>query len=204
MDSISEPQATIEGREMMRLSRSPIRVQTALLILSLASGGFAAPALASAGPPAVAPAPEGEQGESALRTGLYRGTVTNRKSGKPVVGAVVIFLDEETGEAFQIATNDKGEYEINLPAGEYIVDIQVGRKTYRSSGTFREEADGKRWVMDFTVGSKLTEKDLKIQTTPKDVRLVATEPRPPLEPSRKLAEFLIFIGGVIGVAALSD
>jgi hypothetical protein len=140
----------------------------------------------------------------AEQTGLYRGVVTNRKSGKPVKDAVVIFMNEETGDIFEITTDSKGAYEARLPAGEYLVDIRVGRKTYRSTGTFREEAVGKRWVMDFTVGSKLTEKDVKISTTPSNIRIIPTEPRPPLEPSRKMTELWIFIGGLLSVAALSD
>jgi hypothetical protein len=139
-----------------------------------------------------------------VRLGVYRGTVSDRRSGKPVAEAVVIFINEETGESFQTTTGEDGRYQIELPEGEYIVDIQVGRKIYRSSGSFREEASGKSWVMDFTVGSKLTEKDLKIRTTPEDVRLIPTEPRPPLEPSRKMAEFFIFLGGILGVAALAN
>jgi hypothetical protein len=146
----------------------------------------------------------GEAGVDGPRVGVYRGTVTNRKNGKAVAGAVVIFLNEASGESYQRTTGDDGGYEIQLPEGDYIVDIQVGRKVYRSSGTFREEADGRRWVMDFTIGSRLTEQDLKIATTATDVRLIPTEPRPPLEPSRKLKEFLIFLGGVLGVAALSN
>ncbi len=159
-----------------------------------------AEASASGGAGAEKAAAGGEE----VRLGIYRGTVTDRRSGKPVPEALVIFINEASGESFQTSTGKDGKYEIDLPEGEYIVDIQVGRKVYRSSGSFREEATGRRWVMDFTVGSKLTEKDLKIRTTSEDVKLIPTEPRPPLEPSRKRAEFLIFLGGLLGVAALAN
>ncbi len=205
---------------MQRLGQTATRALAVLLISLVAFAGsgrllgaaVAAPAAAptpAAPPPEPAPAgqeTEVESGETVdtARTGLYRGVVSNRRSGKPVEGAILVFMNEETGDAFQVSTDENGAYEVRLPAGEYIVDIRVGRKVYRSTGTFREEASGKRWIMDFTVGSKLTERDLKIQTTPSDIRVIPTEPRPPLEPSRKLTEFLIFLGGLIGVAALAD
>lgn len=153
--------------------------------------------------PALA-ADDDQEGDAAAPMGLYRGTVTDRRSGKPVAGAVVVFINEESGDTYESTSDANGVYEARLPAGEYVVDIRVGKKTYRSSGSFREEASGKRWVMDFTVGTKLTEKDVKIETTPRDVRIMQTEPRAPLEASKKKMEFWIFIGTVLGVAALSE
>lgn len=205
---------------MQRFGQTATRVLAALLISLVAFAGSgrllgaaeAAPAGApTAPPPPPEPAQAGqetvvESGDAidTARTGLYRGVVSNRRSGKPVEGAVLVFMNEETGDTFEVTTDENGTYQVRLPAGEYIVDIRVGRKVYRSTGTFREEASGKRWVMDFTIGSKLTDRDLKIQTSARDIRVIPTEPRPPLEPSRKLTEFLIFLGGVIGVAALAD
>jgi len=197
---------------MLTTRRKVFRAPAALLVCLLASAGSGPILMADdeappSPPPAAmaAPAPTDAAAEDpGAETGVYRGVVTNRKAGKPVEGAVLVFLNENTGDVFEVTTDEKGEYEAYLPAGEYVVDIRVGRKTYRSTGTFREEASGKRWVMDFTIGSKLTDKDLKIETTPSNIRVIQTEPRPPLEPSRKLTEFLIFIGGLIGVAALSN
>ncbi|MBI3448563.1 MAG: carboxypeptidase regulatory-like domain-containing protein [Acidobacteria bacterium] len=196
----------------MRSVLHEVRALGALVVLLLAGGGLPAAATADsldpAAPPAAssAPAPPDtvESGGSAAGTGVYRGVVTDRRSGKAVSGASVVFTNEETGEAYQAATGDAGQYEVRLPAGEYVVDIKVGRKTYRSTGTFREEAAGKRWTMDFTIGTKLTEKDLKITTTPRDIRVIQAEPRPPLEGSKKWLEFFIFIGGLAAVGALAN
>ena len=186
-----------------------------LALIGLLSAGGALPAAATGegpgggGEPAAAIAPAAPAaveggGASAGGTGIYRGVVTDRRSGKPVSGASVVFTNEETGETFESSTGESGQYEVRLPAGEYVVDIKVGRKTYRSTGTFREEATGKRWAMDFTIGTKLTEKDLKITTTPKDIRVIQAEPRPPLEGSKKWLEFFIFIGGLAAVGALAN
>lgn len=153
---------------------------------------------------AAAPTPEGESGAGAPGMGTYRGTVIDRRSTKPVENATIVFINEETSDSFEAVTDAQGAYEIHLPTGQYVVDIKVKKKIYRSTGTFREEASGKRWVMDFTVGTKLTEKDFKIETTPRDIRLMPTEPRPPLEASKKLMEFFIFIGGLAVVGALAN
>jgi len=191
---------------MLTMGRNVSRLLVALLVCLPASpGSFPSLWADDEAPVPSAPAANNAaEGDPGATTGIYRGTVTNRRSGKPVSGAVLLFQNEETGDVFEVTTGEDGAYEARLPAGEYIVDIRVGRKMYRSTGTFREEAKGKRWEMDFTVGSKLTDKDLKIATTPRDIRVIQTEPRPPLEPSRKLTEFLIFIGGLLGVAALSE
>lgn len=192
----------MKRKEVSSMASRKARLLSILLLLALALPG---PSAVAAGPVPPAPMQMGDGGEeSGLRVGIYRGTVLDRKKKRPVPGALVIFLNEESGESIQTTTDEKGNYEVELPEGEYIVDIQVGKKVYRSTGSFREEADGRRWVMDFTVGSKLTEKDLKIATTPRDVRLIPTEPRPPLEPSRKMTEFWIFLGGVIVVGALAN
>jgi len=155
-----------------------------------------------------APAPEAESAgpvpAASSGMGVYKGTVIDRRSGKPVEGATVVFINEETSETRDAVTEADGSYQVELPAGEYVVDIKVGRKTYRSTGTFREEASGKRWVMDFTIGTKLTERDLKIETTPRDIRVLPAEPRPPLQASKKLMEFFIFIGGLAVVGALAN
>ena len=202
---------------MQLRARAESRALSTLLVLLLGVGGSgvgfageaAAPAAASpGGDPAVEPAVEAavpaEGGGTEVPTGTYRGVVSDRRSGKPVPGAVVVFMNEESGETFETTTDATGGYEVHLPPGDYVVDIRVGKTVYRSNGTFREEAGGKRWTMDFTVGSKLTEKDLKIETTPRDIRVVATEPRPPIEGSKKMMEFLLFLGGLIAVGALAE
>jgi len=176
---------------MRRKANSGTRGFAALLVLMLSSAG----AGARTGP---------EEAVAAAGMGIYRGTVTERKSGNAVAGAVLVFINEKTNDTFEAVTDAKGVYEARLPAGEYVVDIRVGKKTYRSTGTFREEDPGKRWVMDFTVGTKIAEKDFKIVTNPKDIRVLPAEPRPPLDPSRKKMELFIFLGGVLGVAALSE
>jgi len=186
---------------MHRTADHVARAVVALLVLLVLPAGAWAQ---SGGAAAMAPAAEGESGANAAGTGLYRGTVTDRRSEKPVEGATIVFLNERTNDSFEAKTDDKGLYEIRLPAGEYVVDIKVGRKIYRSTGTFKEEAAGRRWVMDFTIGTKLTEKDLKIETTPRDIRIVQAEPRPPLAASKKWREFFIFIGGLAVVGALAN
>jgi hypothetical protein len=136
--------------------------------------------------------------------GVYRGKVTDRKGGKPVDDATVVFTNEGSNETYEARTDKGGLYEVQLPAGEYVVDIKVGRKIYRSTGTFKEEATGKRWTMDFTIGTKLTEKDFKIETSPKNIRVIQAEPRPPLEASKKWMEFFIFVGGLAAIGALAN
>lgn len=196
---------------MKVIGKTPSRkTLSVLLVIALVCAGAPArvaaddAAATSDGSTAAAPSAQGEEGAGGAPTGLYRGVVTDRRAGKPVPGAVVVFMNEDTGDTFETVTDEKGMYETRLPAGEYLVDIRVGKTIYRSAGTFREEAPGKRWVMDFTVGSKLTEKDLKIETTPTDIRVVSTEPRPPLEGSKKWMEFWIFLGGLVTVGALAD
>ena len=216
---------------MYRRAEYRARVVPALLALLLASAGaWARPAgTSSANPrsgeepepssagreiaswemaPASPAAPEGaaeaqEAGTNA-GMGLYKGKVSDRKGGKPVSDAVVVFTNEESNETYEARTDDNGLYEVQLPAGEYVVDIKVGRKTYRSTGTFKEEAAGKRWSMDFTIGTKLTEKDFKIETTPRNIRVIQAEPRPPLEASKKWMEFFIFVGGLAVIGALAN
>lgn len=204
---------------MQRRAIHGSRALSALLVLLMApagagarSGGSAPPstqdAESSGAPgaalPLLAPAPQPEASAGVTGTGVYRGTVTDRRSGKPVNGGTIIFLNEETNQSFEAKTDEKGYYEVHLPAGEYVVDIKVGRKAYRSTGTFKEEAKGQKWVMDFTIGTKLTEKDLKITTTPRDIRVIQAEPRPPLEASKKWMEFFIFVGGLAVVGALAN
>lgn len=195
---------------MSRRSNPLPRALAALVILLIGVPGTlafadsaATPSSAAEPSPAAAETASAGESVSAQATGAYRGKVTDRRGGDPVPGAVLVFTNEETGETFEATTDANGVYETRLPAGEYVVDIRVGKKTYRSSGTFKQEAEGK-WVMDFTVGTKLTEKDLRIETTPSDVRVVPTEARPPLEGSKKRMELLIFLGGVLGIAAVAN
>lgn len=141
--------------------------------------------------------------EEATGYGLYSGTLTSRRSGKPIPQAHLTFRQVEGEKEFRVDTDDEGRYEIRMPTGRYLVEIRIGKKTYGGSGTFREEVPGKRWALDFVISRKLTDQNFELEALPGQTEVHPVYvPPPPYDPH--WWEFLVFIGTVAGIAALAE